>query len=71
MSKTTKSIFPYEISENNIIYVYFEIHSEQESEDRLTQAMETTEITKMVLNGENVTDALYDFLHEDIYDKIK
>tara|TARA_R110002012_G_scaffold16404_4_gene63405 strand:+ start:9504 stop:9734 length:231 start_codon:yes stop_codon:yes gene_type:complete len=70
MSLTKSNILEYELSENNIIIVHYDIHSQQQTDDGLTQALETTEITEMMLNNESVSYNLYDLLHEDIYEKI-
>ena len=45
--KTTHHTYEYDLSENNIVIVHYELYKQEESEDRLTPSMETIEIIKL------------------------
>ena len=65
--KTKQLTVSWELSENNIIDVHYKYCSEQG--DYLQPPSESIEIDKMVLNGDDVTDVLYNY-EEEIIDAI-
>jgi len=69
--KKTHHTYEYILSENNIVIVHYELYKQKESEDRLTPSMETIEIIKLMLNGEDVTYELEMFSFENIESNIE
>ena len=59
------------MSKNNIVVVHYELYKQKENEDRLTPSIETIEIIKLMLNGEDVTYELEMFSFENIESNIK
>ena len=69
--KTTHHTYDYILSKNNIVVVHYELYKQKENEDRLTPSIETIEIIKLMLNGEDVTYELEMFSFENIESNIE
>ena len=59
--------FEWELSENNVVEVYYEYYVESGSYD--SPPIEEITIDKMILNGDDVTDVLHNY-EEEIIDAI-
>jgi len=65
--RTKHLTIDWELSEHNVVDVHYTYYSEDG--DRLSPPIEEIEIDKMILNGDDVTDVLYNY-EEEIIDYI-
>jgi len=69
--KTTYHTYDYTLSKNNTIIVHYELYKQEESLDRLNPPITSIEVTKLMLNGEDVTYELECFSMENIESNIE